>query len=133
MENEVIDEIFVNPTQEEKTAMLISETVERLEKEHGVKINPILFYNLAKDPDKKDPVIGYVKEPGLQVKIRVLDKGNQLGEFAASYDLLELCLVKEASDKRIYTDTEANHKYILGACFEAQKLIEISLSQFKKK
>lgn len=135
MENEVKTDVpeVKEPTQEEKTQALIEETVARLEREHNVKIHPILFYDLANDPDKKDPVIGYVKEPALEVKIRVLDKGSQLGEFAASYEMLELCLDKKASDKRMYSREPGNDKFILGACLQAQRLIEISLSQFKKK
>lgn len=121
------------PTAEEKIQLLIEDTVLHLEKQHGVKVHPILFYDLANDPDKKDPVIGYVKEPSLQVKIRVLDKGSQLGEFAASFEMLELCMDKEASDRRMYEPKPGNDKYILGACLQAQRLIEISLSQFKKK
>lgn len=119
-------------TQEEKTQTLIDETIARLEKQHGVKVHPILFYDPS-DTEKKDPIIGYVKEPGLQVKIRVLDKGSQLGEFAASFEMLDLCLDKAASDRRMYEDKPGNDKYILGACLQAQRIIEIALSQVKKK
>lgn len=98
----------------------------------GVPVTPFVFYDPA-DKEKTDPVIGFLKDPDLQVKIRVLDKSSALGDFAGSYEMLQLCLVTEDSDPRISSTKHSDHKYVLGACFEAQQLIQIALSQFKKK
>jgi hypothetical protein len=112
----------------------IETTAAQLEARDDVKakVHPILFYN-PKDTEKADPVIGYIKEPPRAVKIRVLDKGVQLGDFAASSEMLDLCLIKDASDHRIYSERAEHDFYYLGACNEAQKIIQIALSQFKKK
>lgn len=100
---------------------------------HGVPVHPILFFDVKSDPTKQDPVIGYIKEPALEVKVRVLDKGEQQGIFAAALEMLEFCLDKEASDARISDRKPCNDKYVLGACLQAQQIIEIAISFFKKK
>jgi hypothetical protein len=91
-----------------------------------------LFYD-PKDTEKLDPVIGYIKEPPRLVKIRVLDKSSQVGDFAAASEMLDLCLIKDASDYRIYSEKSEHDSYFLGACYSAQKILQIALSQFKKK
>lgn len=119
-------------TPEEILQLAIEDTANKLAAEKGVPVHAFVFYD-SKDTDKKDPVIGYMFEPDLMTKIRVLDKSSTLGDFAGSHEMLQLCLIKEASDKRIYSTQRIHDKYVLGACLEAQKMIQIALSQFKKK
>lgn len=114
---------------QEKMSARAAEISQRL---GGTPVTPFVFYDPA-DKEKTDPVIGYLKDPDLLVKIRVLDKSSALGDFAGSYEMLQLCLVTEDSDPRISSTKHSDHKYVLGACFEAQQMIQIALSQFKKK
>lgn len=124
-------------TQPEKTPFellndRINEKVQELEKREGVKVYPILFFDIT-DKELIDPVIGYIKEPSRLAKIRILDKSVQMGDFAASSEFIDMCLIKNDSDPRIYSTSQAFDSYYLGACNEAQKIISISVSQYKKK
>lgn len=97
---------------------------------HKTKVHPILFFA---DEEMKDPVKGYLKEPARLAKTRILDKSTQLGDWSAAAEMMELCLIKEESDSRMWSEAQECDQIYFGACNECQKLIRISLNQFKKK
>lgn len=102
---------------------------DELTAKHGVKVTPILFFNKI----ETDPVKGYLKEPSRLAKVRILDRSNQLGDFSAAAEMLDICLIKEDSDTRLYSESQEFDEIYLGALNECQKLIRISLNQIKKK
>lgn len=103
-----------------------------LTKKHGANVTPILFYDQA-DENQTDPLKGYLKEPNRLAKLRILDKSSQIGDFSASAEMIDLCLIKEESDPRIYSEAPENDKFFLGACYRCQQLITMSFDQIKKK
>lgn len=95
----------------------------------GCEVHPVLFYF---NGDPKDPVIGYIKEPPRLVKFRMLDKGDQVGDYSAAAEVLEAMLLKSDSDPRIISDkAECDHLYI-GAAMVCQNIIRVAINQVKK-
>ncbi|MFB6456575.1 hypothetical protein ACE38W_14990 [Chitinophaga sp. Hz27] len=92
------------------------------------KVTPFVFTGDSED----DQVIGYFKEPKRDVKIKILDKA-QAGIASAAEDLMNLCVIKEASDARIYSDLPENDTYYMGAVMEVQNLLKFSVNVLKKK
>jgi hypothetical protein len=108
----------------------MAEKAKQLTDKMGAKVHPILFYP---SEEGVDPIKGYIKDPPRLAKIRILDKSYQVGEFSASAEMLDLCLIKEESDPRLYSEDQQYDHIYLGACYECQKLIRIATSQVKKK
>lgn len=113
-----------------ETEELVAKRTEELEKQTGKKITPFVFIDMD---DNHKRVIGYLTEPDRLVKVRVMDKINRVGRYLASMELLESCLLKEASDKRIYTERPEYDIYYIGALKVADSLIVNAVNQFKKK
>lgn len=101
---------------------------EELSKTHGCKVRPIIF----KDDETSEDVVGYVKEPSRLVKIRVMDK-LVTSPITAAAELLDIILLKDDSDPRIYSEKPENDKYYLGASLAAVSLVQLSNDLFKKK
>lgn len=99
---------------------------EELSKRENTKVYPFLFMK-----EDNTPVMGYIKEPNRFAKIRLLDKGEQIGNYTAAAEMLELCLLPE-SDPRIKSDLPENDHIFFGACLECQKIIRIAVNQIKK-
>jgi len=100
----------------------------QLSEVHGCEVHPLVFI----EPDTQEQVVGYIKEPNRLVKMRVLDKGLQSPITAAS-ELLEVVLLKEESDERIYSERQEHDKIYLGAVMACYDTIKVSVNQFKKK
>lgn len=116
---------------EEKPAvdmLAIEEKAIALTQQYACKVHPIVF----KTADDGETVIGYLKEPPREVKLRMMDKGISSPITAAS-EVLDAYLIKSESDPRIYTDGADNDKYYIGATMEAYDLVKIAVNQFKKK
>lgn len=111
----------------------IQETIKAKAKElsqrEGVPVHPILFYH---NGNENDPVIGYIKEPTRLAKIRILDKGEQIGSNSAAAEMLEMCLIKDESDSRILNQSPQYDYLYIGASLECQKIITYSINQIKK-
>jgi len=102
---------------------------EELAKQLGVyKVHPLIF----KDEETGEDVVGYVKEPARILKLRILDKAI-IGGFTASAEMLDIILIKEASDPRIYSELPQYDKFNLGAVNACYDLIKYSIDMFKKK
>lgn len=109
-------------TQEE-----IGQKAEELSLKHGCKVHPILFT----DGDGGD-VVGFIKEPTRIVKMRALDK-SFVSPVSAASELLDVCLIKEDSDSRIYSESQEHDHIYIGAAMAAMDLVKMSVNQFKKK
>lgn len=108
---------------------VIKAKAEELSKREGVKVHPILFYL---NGNESDPVIGYIKEPSRLAKIRILDKGEQIGSNTAAAEMLDMCLLDKDSDQRITNPSQEYDSVYLGAAFECQKIIQFAINQIKK-
>jgi hypothetical protein len=117
-------------TDKDTTALMqsVSEKATLLSQQHACKVHPLVF----KIVDSEETVIGYLKEPPREVKLRMMDKGISSPITAAS-EVLDAYLIKSESDPRIYTDGADNDKYYIGATMEAYDLVKIAVNQFKKK
>jgi len=117
------------PTTELTVEQRAEEKAIELAKQLGVyKVYPILF----KDMQTGDDVIGFLKHPPRIVQQRVMDKALQ-GATSASAELLEVILIKEASDERIYSENPAYDYINNGAVMAAYDIIKAAVNQFKKK
>lgn len=113
---------LLKQAQEEAT-----QKAEDLSKQLGVKVHPIVFAD-----ENEKPVVGFIKEPSRAVKMGVLDKA-MMGAFSAAGEMLDVCLIKEHSDARIYTESPENDAIYLGAVMEANALVKFSANTLKKK
>lgn len=98
-----------------------------LSEKHGCVVHPLLF-----DDGNGGHVSGFIKEPSRIVKMRALDKSFQSPITAAS-ELLDVCLIKEESDARIYSESPENDHIYIGAAMAAMDMVKMSVNQFKKK
>ena len=105
----------------------ITDKATELSMKYACKVHPLVF----KIADSPDLVIGYLKEPPREVKLRMMDKGIASPITAAS-EVLDAYLIQAESDPRIYTEGADNDKYYIGATMEAYDLVKIAINQFKK-
>ena len=114
-------------TPEQELQDKIDAKVIELEKKHSCVITPVHF----KTPEGED-VIGYLKTPNRVTKLRTLDQYTRSRATAAA-QLLDLVIIKEESDPRIYSELPENDDYYIGASFAANNLVGIADNIFKKK
>lgn len=94
----------------------------------GIKVHPLVFMT----QDESEPVVGFVKEPSRAVKLAVLDKA-MIGGFSAANQMLDVILLKEHSDSRIYSESPEHDKFNLGATNAAYELVNLSVNMIDKK
>lgn len=107
-----------------KNAEWANERAQQLTEQLNVKVHPIVF----KESEEAEPVIGFLKEPNRMVKLAVLDK-TLMGSFSAAAEMLDVILIKDESDPRLYSEKPEHDKFYLGAVKAAQDLIQISIEQ----
>lgn len=100
-----------------------------LTKELNVEVHPMTF--IGDSPD--DLVVGFVKEPPFLTKARAMDKVYAGMGFTANIEIMDLCLLKEHSDKRIYTESAQNDRYRLGCAKFCGNLLLLSTDVTEKK
>lgn len=110
------------------TNELAQAKAEELTLKLGIKVYPIVF----RDEDTDEELVGYLKEPARIVKLRVLDKALS-GFVSAANELLDIIIIKEESDPRMYSERPEDDKFVIGATMAANDLIKSSINQFKKK
>lgn len=99
-----------------------------LEKALGLfKVHPLVF----KDEPTGEWIVGYVKEPDRIHKKRILDK-SVMGSVTAASDCLDIILIKEYSDPRIYSEDQRFDDINLGATMACYDLIKYKVNTFKK-
>lgn len=114
-----------------KTLAQVTEDVKKksaeLENSLGCKVHPLVF---QVDEDG-EYIVGFLRHPKRVVQMRVLDK-SLLSPMTAAEEMLEVCLIKEESDKRIYSEESQYDSIYIGACMAASKIIKFAQQQFKK-
>ena len=106
----------------------IQAKAEELKSLHKCEIIPLVFVI----PETQEQVVGYLKEVPRIVKIRAVDKA-MVSPVSAGAELLEIALIKEASDERILSEAPEHDSIFIGAAWECYNSISISINQFKKK
>jgi Fe2+ transport system protein B len=115
--------------EQKKNAKEQAETkAQELSEQLGVKVHPLVF----KENEDSQEVIGYIKEPSRAVKMAVLDK-SIMGGYSAAAEMLDIILIKEHSDPRIYSERNEDDKIYLGAVMAAYDLVKFSSNLAKKK
>lgn len=95
----------------------------------GAKVHPFVF----EENEDDGQVIGFLREPNLQTKLRALDSMGVDNLFSTGANLLESLLIKEYSDERITSGRSEYDSYYMGAATEALSLIKAAQNQLKKK
>jgi hypothetical protein len=100
-----------------------------LEKREGKKVHAFYF-----DTPDFGSVVGFVKEPALFVKMQSVDMAQRGSKTSAAQIILDVCLMKEESDARIYTEdpTGKFDDIKMGANFAAQGIITYCVDLLKK-
>jgi len=92
----------------------------------NAKVIPFVFAVLGSEGEY---VEGFLKEPSRQIKTMYLDKVGSIGLGSAASQLLEMCLLKEHSDKRVVDEDV----YWFGACGLVSEIVQAANNQLKKK
>jgi len=124
-EPQVVQEV---ETVEQKVWKEIDAKVLELKATHG-KVVPLYFI----DAETEEPVIGFIKAPNLETKLRIwdlIDNGNSNVQISA---LIESNLIKECSDPKINNTDVDCERYWMGAVMALKNSIIVSLPQTKKK
>lgn len=100
---------------------------DELGQKHSCKVHYMLFLD-----ENGGQIIGYMKEPGRSDKMRAWDK-MMLSNSTAGAELLQICILPEETNSRIYTDAPENDYLYLGAIKFATDLIKVAINQAKKK
>ncbi len=106
----------------EEKALQLTETLK-------VKVHPMVF----KDPDNDEIIVGFIKEPSRMQKIAVMDKMTMGGTYSAGSELLDIILIREESDSRIYSEKSEDDKIYLGAVSAAADTIRLLIDQSRAK
>ena len=83
--------------------------------------------------ETNEPVIGFVKAPNLETKLRIwdlIDNGSSNIQISA---LIESNLIKECSDPKINNTDVDCERYWMGAILALKNSIIVSFPQTKKK
>lgn len=118
-------------TREEKLAAAkveANEKAEVLSEELKTKVHPLVF--MVKGIE--DPIVGYMKEPNRTLKMAVMDKFN-MGFYSACGQALDLCILREHSDPRIYSEKQEDDIFYFGALNVMAEMIQFASNQVEKK
>jgi hypothetical protein len=120
------DELSANEIKEYNTK------ADELAKKYGV--SKVHVY-VAIEPDTKERIVGYLKEPNFTQKLFAMDKIATVGMFSAGNDLREALTLKGEgeSDPRTYNTTSDCDPYRLGMTGFCIPIIEVIQNSFKKK
>ena len=102
---------------------------DELEAKFKVPIFPIVCRNGAAE---KILAVGYLKKPGIQAQMAYMDLSAR-SPFSAGEVILDICILKEDSDPRLYTRSDENSEFYLTAVSEAGAMIQMYVNLFKKK
>lgn len=118
---------------EEKARIKERERIEEkskvLSEQLKCNVKPLFFI----DPETKENVVGFVKEPDRALKLRMLDKSQQDGSFTFASAVYDSIIIKEESDPRLTSTLQKDDKYYFGGVLAAYEMVEISTNYFKKK
>jgi hypothetical protein len=96
---------------------------------NGARVHLLVF----EENEEDGQVVGFLKEPNLNMKIRVLDNIGSEKLISTGSTLLESIIIKEYSDSRIYDRHPDHDQYYLGATTEAIAICKVARNVVKKK
>ena len=103
-----------------------------LSAKHGAYVLPIVLEDKDDNGVVIGTIIGFIKEPPLFMKMKILDKAMESPITAAS-SIVDAYLIKEESDPRMYNQERGNDQYYIGATMAAYTFIKVAANAFKKK
>jgi hypothetical protein len=121
-----MEEITLSPGQLANAAAE-AKALELQSKLNIFKVHPLVF----KDEATGEFITGFVREPERIHKKRILDK-SVMGSVTAASDALDILLIKEFSDARIYSEDQQYDDINLGAVMACYDLIKYKVNTFKK-
>jgi hypothetical protein len=121
---ELTDELSASETKE------YNAKAEELAKKYGV--SKVHIY-VAIEPETKERIVGYLKEPNYMQKLFAMDKIATVGMFAAGDEMREALTLRDESDPRTYGTTSDCDPYRLGMTGSCIPIIEVIQNSFKKK
>lgn len=92
-------------------------------------VHPVVFT----EPDTLKRSVCYLKEPVFLTKVAVLNKATMLGPWPAALELMEISIIKEASDAITFSESPESDRYRLGIGDYCMGMITRLQNQFKKK
>jgi hypothetical protein len=96
------------------------------------KVHPIVFK--VQNEGVEEEVAGYIRNPDLATKLRLVDLINNGSAIVGSSNALESLLIRDYSDKRIVDKhIEENEKFWIGACYAMLGMIDVAYPDLKKK
>lgn len=101
---------------------------EELSVKHNCKVTPIVFH----DEEKNEDIIGFMRMPSRNTKMRMLDKA-MTAPLSGAGELFEAVLIIEESDPRFLSEDPECDKYYAGGATAAFAMVEIAVNTFKKK
>lgn len=111
-----------------QTTEQIEQKAKQLSEQYGVEVIPMAFT----DADSNEQIVGYLKSPDRLSMMRAFDKMISSPSMAGA-EILEICLIKNESDPRIYTEAPQNNSIYLGAIVEALSVVKLNKNTLKKK
>lgn len=108
----------------------VNQKSQELEVTMKCKVYPIL---LVESEDPLDLVIGFLKAPSRDIKVRAIDMIRNEGPMQGGSLLLNACLIKAESDPRLGDPSSAYDELNIGAMGAATKVVEFRVDISKKK
>lgn len=108
----------------------VDQKAERLSIKFQCKVVPIIMQDTLEGED----IVGFLKMPNIRQKLAVLDKAL-MGGYSTASELVDLCVIREESDHRIWDAAEENADLYIGTCVKLYDMVKYSVDQsaFKKK
>lgn len=92
----------------------------------NVKVTELIF------EQDNEFIVGYLKQPNRLTVRAAYDRMEKYGKMDAGDILLEACLIRDESDRRILDPNPKYDSIYNWACLEAFRLIEFNISLSKK-
>jgi hypothetical protein len=99
---------------------------ETLTEQRRVKVYPIIV------DAKGEQIVGYIEEPKRQAKYAAMNELAKKDVATAGELILDACLIKEESDKRLYSQNAEHDSIVIGAAMACLKLVEVYEADLKK-
>lgn len=107
---------------------IVEAKIAELKAKYSCNIIPLVF----RDKDG-GYVVGYLKEPTRTLKLSLMDKYAQQEAYSGAAPIFDLCILREESDARIYSEAPENDVYYIAALSQINSLVMVAQPVFKKK
>lgn len=104
----------------------INEKADLLSQQRQVKVYPIIV------DAKGEQIVGFIEEPKRQAKYAAMNELAKKDVATAGELILEACLIKEESDKRLFSQSSEHDSIVIGAAMACLKLVEVYEADLKK-